>query len=402
AAYEVLLAQSRKPWVSLLGPVFLSLTPRLVGALPADPKDGPFAVLYFTSLTAVFLMARRPISPWFKVPALGLLFGLTTAQRLVGFTLFLVWPLYEWILWRWGLKPKARRKGSGARPILIYAGVFFISQLILAATWPYLAADYFHRLPELLKAAKDYPWNDPVLFLGREIPASGLPRTYLPVFLLVTTPLLALFWFAASFRALRKPQADPLWALLGLALGLNLALYLILKPVVYDGLRHFLFLLPLTAVMAACGLANLLARPRAPGRRPLLALSALLGILALADMARLHPYEYVYFNELTGGLKGAQGRFETDYWGASYKEAVDWVQAQEPPGDTPLWVHSNGNPYQVACYLNDRTHWTDDLGKADYYLATTRDGANLSVDPARRVHRVEREGVPLCDVFKLK
>ena len=33
-----------------------------------------------------------------------------------------------------------------------------------------------------------------------------------------------------------------------------------------------------------------------------------------------HPYEYIYFNELVGGGKGATGNFEVDYWAAVTKK----------------------------------------------------------------------------------
>ena len=35
---------------------------------------------------------------------------------------------------------------------------------------------------------------------------------------------------------------------------------------------------------------------------------------------RLHPYEYVYFNDLSGGVRAAASRFELDYWGTSFAE----------------------------------------------------------------------------------
>jgi len=59
-------------------------------------------------------------------------------------------------------------------------------------------------------------------------------------------------------------------------------------------------------------------------------------LVTLSDMVRLHPYESVYFNRLVaGGLPRAAERFETDYWGSSYREGAEWVanhytSAREP------------------------------------------------------------------------
>ena len=49
------------------------------------------------------------------------------------------------------------------------------------------------------------------------------------------------------------------------------------------------------------------------------------------DMIVLHPYESLYFNRfIAGGLPGVNGRFETDYWGTSYREALQWVEETFP------------------------------------------------------------------------
>jgi uncharacterized protein YfiM (DUF2279 family) len=42
---------------------------------------------------------------------------------------------------------------------------------------------------------------------------------------------------------------------------------------------------------------------------------------ATAEMVRLHPYEYTYFNWLAGGMAHARDRFMLDYWGLSFKQA---------------------------------------------------------------------------------
>jgi len=45
---------------------------------------------------------------------------------------------------------------------------------------------------------------------------------------------------------------------------------------------------------------------------------------------QLHPYEYIYYNSFIGGERGAQGRFELDYWATSYRAAMDYVNGVAP------------------------------------------------------------------------
>jgi tetratricopeptide (TPR) repeat protein len=49
---------------------------------------------------------------------------------------------------------------------------------------------------------------------------------------------------------------------------------------------------------------------------------------AAAFMVRNPTLSYVYFNPLDGGLKGAFGHYETDYWGISVKSALKWMEAE--------------------------------------------------------------------------
>jgi hypothetical protein len=275
---------------------------------------------------------------------------------------------------------------------------------MMVVTWPYLASNYGAHLLETFLNSKNFYWNNRVLFEGHEIPSTQLPLTYLPVWLLITTPLGILFLLAISGRFIQGFIQNELVVLLCCALGVNAGLVLLFHPVLYDGLRHFLFLLPILAALASLSAEAWLKTP-APG--PLKWVFATLLAINLGgvgfEMLKLHPYEYVYFNELTGGLKGSVGKFDNDYWSASTKEAVEWVKknALTDP-KKPCLINASANPYQVYPYLNEQMKWTDQLKDADYYLSTTRDRKDKLAGTSPIAHVVERESVPLCYVFKLQ
>jgi hypothetical protein len=42
----------------------------------------------------------------------------------------------------------------------------------------------------------------------------------------------------------------------------------------------------------------------------------------IANFTALHPLEYVAVNALAGGIRGAHGKFELDYWSAAETEAL--------------------------------------------------------------------------------
>ena len=49
-------------------------------------------------------------------------------------------------------------------------------------------------------------------------------------------------------------------------------------------------------------------------------------------IARLHPYEYAYFNAYAGGLRGTPSEFDQEYWCTSYREAMGYVNTVAEPG----------------------------------------------------------------------
>jgi len=60
--------------------------------------------------------------------------------------------------------------------------------------------------------------------------------------------------------------------------------------------------------------------------------AALLLIPGLVGILTLHPYEYIFYNSLIGGVRGAFRNFELDYWATSYREAMEIINPVAPPG----------------------------------------------------------------------
>jgi hypothetical protein len=406
ALYELLLGQTGKPRLSLLGPVFLFLCPRFMGDIPANPKDMPFAVFYFLGLCGIYYFHCRPQVPILaKALGLGLLFGLAQTSRMLGVTLYGVYLLFDFYFFTFSNKPTQRQWLTHLKETAEFLALAFITaSFVMVATWPYLGANFFNHLARLLHMASEFTWKNNVLFLGKEIPSTNLPRVYLPVWFGVTTPLFLLFLLGLSFWKTPRFLKNEAWILGAIALLLNFILYLLFKPVLYDGLRHFLFLLPLAVLMASLAAVDWLSQTSTIKfayivMGLLLINAATVGI----HLIRLHPYEYVYFNEFIGGLPGSVDKFDNDYWGASYKEAVGRVAGETSKYPNKVYLlNASGNPYQIFCYFPPNLKWTDDLSKADYYLSTTRDDKEKISIPFKSLDRVTREGVTLNYVYRLK
>jgi hypothetical protein len=108
-------------------------------------------------------------------------------------------------------------------------------------------------------------------------------------------------------------------------------------------------------------------------------------------------------NELAGGLAGARGRYENDYWAKSYKEAAEWVRGEVGP-DPPqrVAVYVCGPAVAAGYYFSENLRLAETLRDADYAICTFRAGRRHHAPRRPPDHAIEREGVALSGIWKLR
>jgi hypothetical protein len=157
-----------------------------------------------------------------------------------------------------------------------------------------------------------------------------------------------------------------------------LVLYVLIRnPAMYDGIRHFLFIVPPIFIFAGFTfefLFDLLSKIMTTSwlYAGIVVFILLPGVLAILQ---LHPYEYTYYNLFVGGTSNAFRKFETDYWLTCYKDAVEELNAETTEPVT-LFVHREA--YIAQYYANknitvrDQHGAGDQLQSGDYILANSR------------------------------
>jgi hypothetical protein len=246
---------------------------------------------------------------------------------------------------------------------------------------------------------------------GTIYPSNHLPYDYLATYLLLTLPLpfigLVVWAHIVLWRKFSQSAARAATVLgLGFLVWFPLVVFAVLRPNIYDGMRHFLFMLPAVAVMVGVGAADV---ARHLGRFPaklVLPGMVLLLLSAVPAMARLHPYENVYFNCAAGSRATLPARYETDYWFSSYREAAGWIntaQAQSPRPlrvlvaalyfYQPVFTHYVGTNTTVVCAgIGDFSN-NPLPPEYDYYVATVRYGQWLNFSNNPVVYRIAPGGV---------
>jgi hypothetical protein len=123
-------------------------------------------------------------------------------------------------------------------------------------------------------------------------------------------------------------------------------------------------------------------------------------------MVRLHPFEYVHFNRIAGGARGAQPLYMLDYWGLAFKQAGGAVRRMlEARGEAPpagrkwkIAVCGPHPPAQVA--LGERFEPTWDPKGADFLLML---GAFYCARPdAPLLLEIERAGVVFAAAYDIR
>ena len=280
-----------------------------------------------------------------------------------------------------------RKHGRKSIPTLIAYAVTAI--IVMYLTWPYLWTNPPGNFIASIKTMSLYPWSGQVLFNGQQFASTELPASYLPVLLglQLTEPLWALTLIGVVVAGIRLREKRELIELSILWLILPLFGFIVMRTALYDNFRQVFFILPPLFWLAGVAIEQV---KRPAFQMALIVLAALPGIV---DGIRLHPYEYIYYNRFIGGVDGAQGRFELDYWGASYREAAEFVNSTAPANAT-VWIEGPSQLFELYAREDLKLYSTHEADRADHYdfaVALTRDHMDQASFPnAEVIYRIMR------------
>jgi hypothetical protein len=352
-------------------------------------------LVYFLIITAILIwLYRRNLPIALRVlgiilPA-GIILGLTVSIRIFGPLAGIL--VVGYILWKSALKAWL--------VITVYA-LFAIFAMYL--TWPYLWPNPIGHFFETVQVMAQHPWPGNVLFNGKTSPANDLPASYVPTFLAIqlTEPVWPLFLVglvASVFGSIkRRAESLQLLALTSVWFILPLLTFIIFRPTLYDNFRQSFFIVPPIFFMSGLALDQI--------RKPVLqnVLIVLVLLPGLIASIRLHPYEYVYYNQFIGGLPGVVDRFELDYWGTSYREAANEANHIARP-NANVWVDGPAHLFNRFARADLHIFSPQEAERADHYdLVVTLARYNLektSFPEAKIVYRVTREDAVFAVIRK--
>jgi hypothetical protein len=211
--------------------------------------------------------------------------------------------------------------------------------LSLYISWPYLWENPISNFVFAFKNMTKFPWEGTVLFNGNFIRSAQLPWYYVPVWIAITTPIYYLIaGFGAVILLFIKFSKKPFDFLSNTIIRNNLfyivcffapiSAVIILKSTLYDGWRHLFFIYPSFALLSIFGINFLL---QTKFKNFIIIITFVYFSFVGWFMIKNNPFQQVYFNELFFNKPPEYIRthFEFDYWGASYKQSLEYILKED-------------------------------------------------------------------------
>lgn len=397
------------PRAGLIAAVALAVCGAWYGSMFNHTKDVPFAAAMMGASYFLLRATRDLPQPRLRhLFAFGVLLGCALGLRALGLLLplFALAAVAIRLPPQTGAKPALRFLGHG---LLLFVPAFAIGYLIMIAAWPWAALSLFNPIRGAF-AFTHFAYPIKTLLDGATYLMGDVPRWYVPEYLAIKLPLVLFVGAALTMLLMTRGASSANAPVRRQGRETIFVAFIAIFPVIcqtvahgpaFTGMRHFTFVVPPLAVLAGVGLDAALTRLAA--RRLPMALATMAvaaGLLSPAsELVRLHPYEYLYFNPLVGGLKGAAQRYDTDYWVNGMREMVADLDAyieregHGTHGTRPYFVAVCGErlSFEEEAKPYPRLKWANDNDPADFFIAPTHMHCDAALN-GKVILRVERMG----------
>lgn len=393
---------------ALLGVVFLIISPRILADSFYNIKDLVGLSLYLIAAYFGVKMIEHPM--WWNMILFAFIGALCTNARIVG-AIVIASCLIVLILR--GFADKTWRK------YLVYAfleGVLSLGfyVMITPITW----VNPVKGIIDTIKTFSDYGgYEGPILFMGQYYRPSDIPFYYLPLWIIMTTPLFLQLLLGTGLvfqvknmyiRVIRKIKFEGVtWNKLFLLLCMIIpVIYVVLfSPTLYNGWRHFYFIYPFMAFFALLGCRELLGKFLNLKWWKWISAGSIGGaiLITMFWIIKNHPFEYIYFNPIARNF--VEGSFEKDYWGVSEYAALKNIAMYDTRDHIKVWCSEETS--MCVWRLNEsdqrRVEIVEDPSEADYLIHLYVGDTNERFERQhmfQRLRDITVDDIVLCSIFE--
>ena len=356
--------------------IFLLLVPSFTGHSLFNLKDIPYLIqLFLINLFLINNYGENIQKEYSKK-------RIFTAAFLIALSVSIRINAYLFILFTFGLIFLKHISTKNVNKIFIVEGVIsiFSSILILFLLSPQGWVRPLQLLRETFDHQFNHGWPGSTLTNGEFVIAQEVSSTYLFDWFLARMPLFIFMGLIAFILLVfTKKLKLTLYSQYSLIFVFFVFIsFPIIRPTAYDGLRHFLFVIPYLLILFTESFEHFL------NRKNYFSMLYVLVIVFYSVFTQygLGPYRYVYFNETVNLSDAAYycdesidgcGNWPTDYWGYKGKEVAEYINTnfEEKFSQDKLMVCKP--KHTVEPYLDKEIKLTtiDDLKAGDTVFIVT-------------------------------
>lgn len=290
-------------------------------------KDIPEAVFYSFFLYSIWKVFETKNAKWLVFTSLFWFLGLGTKLNIL-FSCFVVIPYI--IL-------TVNKKIFYKKYLRIYfLGfiAFMFGNLLFFLSWPYLWSDPLGHLLNVFLYYKNIGITDSSIYDSRFLVFNNV--NLYPIFWIITTTFIpVLFFLFFSFllpfvNSISKKQKRFL-LLIWLWFLVPILRVTYSHSTIYGGVRQLMEYIPAMGILSASGYYFL---SKKVNKFFLKLLSFIFCVFIIFNLIKNHPYQNAYFNEIVGGLKGAQ-KMNIPFWGntfgGAYRKGIVWINENAEP-----------------------------------------------------------------------
>src|ERR1700744_1789069 len=254
------------PLVGLAALLLLALCPAYYGHMFMNPKDAPFAVaMVFLMLGLVRLAEEYPAPSPRTVLIVGLGAGVSLGSRVLG-GLALLYAVIGFVpLLTEQIRTQGTREAVRRLVHVVYVLLpgLILGYLVMGLIWPWSIMEVANPFRALTYFSHFFekPWKE--MFDGALVSVPDMPWSYLPTLFALQLPevLLALFigGVGATLVLLSRREVPgrrkTILLMLMTAATLPLLIAMVKRPALYNGIRHFIFVIPPMTILAGVAFA---------------------------------------------------------------------------------------------------------------------------------------------------
>ncbi len=398
--------------------LLFAVSPTFLGHAQNNLKDIPFALAYISSIfySIRVLFSENKVSAK-DVILLIISFALAVGIRAGGFLvifyfgfLFFLKTVFELI------RDGKSNEQLLVRKVLFLTGIALAGYLLGLILWPFALQNPILNPWKSYAVMTHFPTTVRQIFEGHFEWSDFLPWYYLPKYMVITIPVIVfvgialfLLYFRGKYNSSQKIQL----VFVGFTILFPILFVLMKHSNLYGSWRHFLFVYPGIVLLAALGIYAIVRRyKKSMIRYALIVVLSVLCLNPLKFMAVNHPYYYLYYNEFVGGLKGAYGNYETDYYYHSMRKGTEWLQEylkRKPSNDTIIvggnfpiqWYFRNEKEMRfVYSPWQRRSEYNWDYAIVANSYIPPYQLKNQIWPPKNTIHTIYADGVPVCAVVE--